>query len=122
MGESQQMPVICPLCGRPVLGGAGGRRSGDAVMAEILDLRILHRDNGPWYQFSWRAAPEEWEKTLAAVKRIPLDDREWDPERKVWRVRATGDTALLLSLAFENFWSALDALQSQRSLFEEVEA
>lgn len=91
-------------------------------MATILDLRVINRPEGPWYQFSWRADPGEWESTLAAIKEIPLEDREWDPEQRVWRVRATGETAVQLSLAFENFWSAVEALRSQRSLFEEVEA
>ncbi len=91
-------------------------------MATILDLRVINRPEGPWYQFSWRADPAEWESTLAAIKEIPLEDREWDSERKLWRVRATGEATVQLSLAFENFWSALEALRSQRSLFEEVEA
>ncbi len=88
-------------------------------MATILDLRIINRADGIWYEFTWAGGPE-WREALRGVKQVPFEDREFDEERKVWRVRANAETALALSLTFENFWTAVEAIESQTSLFAEA--
>lgn len=83
----------------------------------IVDLRERRRDDEWWYTFRWRGPL--WDRALLVLKdAISFEEREYDDDTHVWWVRATAQTALELAILFPNFWSAIEALRSQLSLFE----
>ena len=60
---------------------------------------------------------ENFRKTLKWVKRIPYEEREYDPEENhLWRVKASEENLRLLCLAFDNFRDCYDLAKRQMSL------
>lgn len=87
------------------------------MAAIVRDLSVLNRPDGPWLEFSWVGNSAEWHFALDAIKSIPPEAREYDPDEKVWRVAAAFEDEL--GEIFPNFPAALDAIRSQMSLFGE---
>jgi hypothetical protein len=87
-------------------------------MARVVDLTKLHDGQGGWYELRISAAPGDFERTIAKLKKlVPHEDgsRVYDPERKRWAVHEK--YVDVLATIFENFEVARDALQSQGALF-----
>lgn len=91
--------------------------------ATIARLREVTRDDGYFYEFTWRGDRWAWQTALARLQEeIPRKHREFDGETKLWTVRVTADNVMSLSDIFPNFWAAIEAGRSQGKLFEEVGA
>ncbi len=82
-------------------------------MAHVVELEIIPTPEGPWFQFKWEGG--DWTGALDAVKQIPPEAREFDPEEKVWRVAEAFEDEL--ADIFPNFTSSLDAIRSQVRMF-----
>jgi len=89
------------------------------MTAVLLDLEIVTRDDGDWFQFTWRGKGDAWREALERIKReVPAEFREYDEAEQVWRV--SNVFAERLADIFPNFAGALDALRSQLAMFEEA--
>jgi hypothetical protein len=60
-----------------------------------VTITRLERAPDGWWELAWRAAPDDFDAIVQAVKSLPLDRRRYDPQRRLWRIAST---SLLLGL------------------------
>lgn len=81
----------------------------------MLDFREVR---GTWYKFNFRAIDsDEFRGTLAALKEIPLEERNWIEEEKCWEVLKTSENERKLAAIFENGRTCIEALKNQLRMF-----
>jgi len=84
-------------------------------MAKMLDFREVR---GSWYKFSFRAIDsDEFRGALAALKEIPLDERNWLEGEKCWEVLKTLANERKLAAIFENGRTCIETLKHQLRMF-----
>jgi len=86
------------------------------MAAIIVELKIVEREDGPWFRFRWEGDTASWWRALENLKaRVPAEAREWNPETKQWSVAALFEDEL--TGIFPHFASALDGMRSQLEMF-----
>ena len=83
-------------------------------MAVMQDFR----EQDGYYVFRWKARGEEFYQRLRELKAlIPLEQRRFDSETKLWSVEVTDQNERTLKLLFENGESCIETTKSQLKLF-----
>jgi hypothetical protein len=84
----------------------------------MIHLSVLEEHTtaaGPVFRLRFGA--EDFAGALLAFKQaLPLDQRQWLEEPRLWEVPATGHTQRVLSSLFQDFASTLRELRSQLRL------
>ena len=93
---------------------------GNGLMATILHLRLIAGADGPEYEFGWKARGKRETETVRERLVVAGGEGRWESGRRVWRIAANGDTALILALCFSNFWELRDLLSDQPGLLMEA--
>jgi len=84
-------------------------------MAKLFDFREVR---GNWYKFSFRAIDsDEFRGSLAALKEIPLNERNWIEGEKYWEVLKTPANERRLAAIFENGRTCIETLKYQLRMF-----
>jgi hypothetical protein len=79
----------------------------------------FHRTpDGEWYEFGVKASAQgDFSAAIAALKTIPLANRGFDDETKLWTVRISPEAEQLLTETFANGQAVVETVKSQLSLF-----
>jgi len=86
-------------------------------MIPTAKLRDFTR-NGDHYTFKIRAKDGHFYEALQELKRaIPLDERWFDPELKLWTVKRTEANRAALQEIFTNGAAVILAVESQLTMF-----